>query len=180
VRNGPRLTEKSPKSMVPHVEEYQRLKNRAKAAAVDPTLRSEVAREISQYVISQLRSFGASDGALCAWANLDGYEAHANELLPIQEQGRYRSLRDRMWSLARQAGIAHESGSRGFGTSRWRISSELLLRANQSIVWRLTKDFRATIEAEKKKKEPRSDQPVFYKPPVDHSAGCPRRLNRWV
>jgi hypothetical protein len=166
--------------MEPHVEEYQRLKNRAKAAAVDPTLRSEVAREISQYVISQLRSFGASDGALCAWANLNGYEAHANELLPIQEQGRYRSLRDRMWSLALQAGIAHESGRRGFDTRTWRISSELLLRANQSIVWRLTKDFRATIEAEKKKKEPRRDQPVSYKPPVDHSAGCPRRLNRWV
>jgi hypothetical protein len=150
--------------MIPHVEEYRRLKERARAAKRDIKLRSTVAREIAHFVVSQLRAFGLSDGALCAWANLEGYETYSSELAPFEALGRYRALHDSMWSLARHAGIAHETSGLKRGQLWWKISSEPLLRANRSVVWAVTKEFRSTTEAEKTKLAPKKQDAIFYEP----------------
>lgn len=164
--------------MKTHEEEYRRVKERARESKKNAALRSGVAREIAQYIVSQLRAFGLSDGALCAWAEIDGYASYTGEIESLQAVGRYRALHDRMWSLARYAGIAHESVGVRRGTTWWKIRSEPLRRANQSVVWAATKEFRSALDLQKKKATPRKPDPIFYETqPYERTSSDARR---WV
>ena len=139
--------------MLPHEHEYRRLKDRAILASINEDMRDEVLREIARYVIAELKEFGVSDGALCFWAGLSGYQEYEGELRAHKEEGRCRVLHERMWALARFAGVAHESAGGSSLDGWYRISSEPLTRARSSEVWKVTQEFRESVERTKKEKE---------------------------
>jgi hypothetical protein len=146
--------------MLPHEEEYRRIKQLSKASKNNDVLREDALREVARFVISGLRRFGASDGALCAWASFPGFEAFDAESEAICAQKRYKALHDSMWALARYAGVAHETSGSGFGAGGclklwWRISSEPLRKALDSEVWRCTSEFRHAYEAARQKESDR-------------------------
>ena len=116
-------------------------------------LREEALREIARYVIAELRGFGVSDGALCLWAEFSGYREYQSELSARKEEGRYRALHERMWTLARFAGVAHESSGGTLLDGWYRVSSQPLTKALSSEVWKATQQFRKAAEQTKQKKE---------------------------
>jgi hypothetical protein len=137
---------------LPHENEYRRLKERAKIAARNDDILEEVLREIARYVIAELKGFGVSDGALCHWAGLPGYQEYEGELSAHKAEGRCRALHQRMWHLARFAGVAHESGGATILEGWYHISSEPLTRARASEVWKVTQEFQKSVERKKKEK----------------------------
>lgn len=164
--------------MHPHQEEYRKIKERARAAKKNSALRRDVTREIARFVVTELRTLGLSEGALCAWASLEGYESYSVELAPFQELKHYKDIHESMWALARHAGIAHESGWMSVNALSWKISSEPLRLANRSVVWTTTKEFRCAVEAERKKATPKKSEVIFYEPqPLERTS---LDVKRWV
>ncbi len=126
-------------------EKYPSLKESAREAKQNPDLYNEVLSEIVQFAVAELRSLGLSDGALCAWAELEGFEAYASELAKSRTDDRYRALNDRVWALFRRAGAVDKSPGTKRRRVSWTISSETLRHAKQSVVLHATKEFRSAV-----------------------------------
>jgi hypothetical protein len=146
--------------------EYRRLKEQAKDAARHPEKRDEVLREIARYVISELRSFGVSDGGLCAWTHITGFDSFKGDISPHVESARFQSLMDSMWSLAKLGGVVHGKGKKGVGRFTMKFYSESMTRALESEAWKATRVFRESYGTAKKP----GDEVLFYNPPIDPNA----------
>lgn len=157
-------------------DEYLRLRAKAKLAKKDPALRKDLAREISVYVVAVLRTLGLSDGALCAWTKIKGFERYASELPQYEDGGAYTTLIDGMWRLAREAGLVYTQETRFHGW-RQRFSSEALAKAHQSVVWSTTRAFRMEFERLTNEKTPKKPEVIFYEPPQGSLPPIPRH---WV
>jgi hypothetical protein len=163
----------------PHQNEYNELKELAVLAGQKEELRKELLGRLTIWVISELRRFGISDGALCLWGHISGHESHRDELDSIEIQPRYQELHDVMMHVARFAGFIH--GKSGFrDTMSWSSTpSEPLLKALCSAAWTATQDYRAGAPASDLEKKV-FKQPLFYEPPVDPNTGERIIRRPWV
>jgi hypothetical protein len=149
--------------MHPHELEYRRLKERANDAARYPEKRDEVLREIARHVISELRAFGFSDGALCAWTNISGFSSFKNDLKPLVASARVQSLLQRMWALAKASGVVHGKAKMAAVEGSAKVYSEMMTRALESEAWKATQAYREAYGAKKKP----SNEVLFYDAPIN-------------
>jgi len=139
----------------PHQQEFAGLKAIAALAANKKETHEQVAGEIARYFVSEMRRFGSTDGALCAWAGIPGFGHHREEFAACQKQGRILNLGVEIDALVRIARLPCQPSRQPSRTPMLScsISCHHLAKAMRIEILRSTATFRAPIEAAIKERE---------------------------
>ena len=143
----------------------------ATVASKKTAVHDDFALEVARYMVSELRRFGATDGGLCAWIALPGFENYDADAVEFQKQARFMNLLVEVDALVRRARLQCQPSHTG-------IRCFKLTRALKKEVLLSTAGFRAPFEAMAKEADHRrreverqrkAREPVvlFYSPPID-------------
>ncbi len=187
------LIRRSAGNMIPKQEEYRQLRIAAPLAANSQALRSELLGRLAKYAVSELRRLGWSDGALCCWCTIDGFESYRPEVSQWMQRGGFRDLLLQIAKIEKLAKIAQKRPRVIRSISSITINlggpSAVFIQALRATVLESTVEFRSPqILAEKERRETEdarriaaareSEHLVYRKPLQDDGTHMVRRP--WV